>query len=246
MRHLLRSLEKRLVVERTEITVIPLVRDLLSRWEDAISGNRPAPDVLDFVVRLIRSGYCLATGSRAFTYLDECRRKGSLPGEGRLLQILMPWYVPDNPSALSPLSHPTSPRSSPKRRARRIPWARVRQAWRLVRRVFRTGQAGKVGALGSSRKWESRRPRASQKKKASALVRALASRIFPALKPRLEDVEHGLDRHPQLQLATTDGCALERWGRLRNREAPCIEAPGLRNRAAALADEHQPPQRHRR
>ncbi len=135
MIRLLRSLEKKLVVERTEITVVPLVHDLLARWEDALSNDRPAPDVLDFVARLIRSGYCLATGSRAFTYLDECRRKGTLPDEGRLLQILMPWYVPDNPSALSPLSHPTSPRSSRIRKARRITWAKVRQAWRLVRRT---------------------------------------------------------------------------------------------------------------
>ena len=97
MRHLLRSLEKRLVMERTEIAVVPLVHDLLSRWEDALSDDRPAPDVLDFVARLIQSGFCLTTGSKAFTYLDECRRKGSLPNDGRLLRILMPWYVLDDP-----------------------------------------------------------------------------------------------------------------------------------------------------
>ncbi len=62
MRHLLRSLEKKLVVERTELAVVPLVHDLLSRWRDALSNDRPAPDVLDFVVRLIESGYCLTTG----------------------------------------------------------------------------------------------------------------------------------------------------------------------------------------
>ncbi len=99
MRRLLRSLEKKLVRERTEIAVVPLVHDLLSRWEDALSQDRAAPDVLDFVARLIRSGYCLTTGTRAFTYLDECRRTSSLPDERRLLRILMPWYVPDTPSA---------------------------------------------------------------------------------------------------------------------------------------------------
>ena len=62
MRHLLRSLEKKLVAERTEIAVVPLVHDLLSRWEDALSDDHPAPDVLDFVAGLIRSGYCLTTG----------------------------------------------------------------------------------------------------------------------------------------------------------------------------------------
>ena len=97
MRRLLRSLEKKLVVERTEIAVVPLAHDLLSRWEDALTDDRPAPDVLDFVARLIRSGYCLTMGSKAFAYLDRCQRKGALPDEGWLLQILMPWYVPGNP-----------------------------------------------------------------------------------------------------------------------------------------------------
>ena len=95
MRRLLRSLEKKLVRERTEIAVVPLVHDLLSRWEDALGHDRPAPDVLDFVAGLIKSGYCLTTGSKAFTYLDECRWTSSLPDKGRLLRILMPWYVPD-------------------------------------------------------------------------------------------------------------------------------------------------------
>ncbi len=101
MRHLLRSLEKKLVVERTELAVVPRVYDLLSHWEDALSDDRPTPDVLDFVAGLIRSGYCRTTGSKAVAYLDECRWTGSLPNEGRLLRILMPWYVPHNPMGLS-------------------------------------------------------------------------------------------------------------------------------------------------
>ena len=96
MRRLLRSLEKKLVVERTELAVVPLVHDLLSRWEDALSDDRQTPDVLDFVAGLIESGFCLTTGSKAFSYLDRCQGKGSLPDKGRLLQILMPWYVPDS------------------------------------------------------------------------------------------------------------------------------------------------------
>ncbi len=109
MMRLLRSLEKRLVVERTELAVVPRVHDLLSDWEDDLSHDRPTPDPLDFVVRLVRSGFCLTTGSKAFAYLDRCQRKGSLPDKGRLLQILMHWYVPDNPSALPRESHPMSP-----------------------------------------------------------------------------------------------------------------------------------------
>ncbi len=108
MRRLLRSLEKRLVVERTELAVVPRVLDLLSDWEEALDERRPTPDPLDFTVRLIRSGFCLTTGSKAFAYLDECQRKGSLPDKWRLLRILMHWYVPDNPSSLPRESHPMS------------------------------------------------------------------------------------------------------------------------------------------
>ena len=93
MRRLLRSLEKKLVVERTEIAVVPRVHDLLSHWEDALSDDHSTPDPLDFVTCLIRSGFCLTTGSKAFEYLDKCRRANSLPDRDRLLQILMPGHA---------------------------------------------------------------------------------------------------------------------------------------------------------
>ncbi len=121
MRRLLRSLEKKLVVERTELAVVPLVHDLLSRWADALSDDRPAPGVLDFVIGLIQSGYCLTTGSKALTYLDTYRRINSLPDEGRLLRILMPWYVPDNPNAPPRGPHLASPFSSVQRNATSSP-----------------------------------------------------------------------------------------------------------------------------
>ena len=94
MRRLVRPLEKKLVMERTELAVVPLVHDLLSRWEDALGHHRPTPDVLDFVAGLMRSGFCLTTGSKAVAYLDECRCNSSLPDKRRLLQVLMPWYIP--------------------------------------------------------------------------------------------------------------------------------------------------------
>ena len=95
---LLRSLEKRLVVERTEVCVVPRVNDLLSDWEDDLSHDRPTADPLDFVVRLVRSGFCLTTGSKAFAYLDECRRGKSLPDRRRVLQLLMPGIALDHKS----------------------------------------------------------------------------------------------------------------------------------------------------
>ncbi len=104
MRRLLRSLEKKLVVERTELAVVPRVNDLLSDWKDGLSHDRPTPDPLDFVVRLVSSGFCLATGSKAFAYLDECRRGNSLPDKRRLLQLLMPGLALD--PALTPVHVP--------------------------------------------------------------------------------------------------------------------------------------------
>ena len=43
MRRLLRSLEKRLAVERTELAVVPRVNDLLSDWEDGLAHESPDP-----------------------------------------------------------------------------------------------------------------------------------------------------------------------------------------------------------
>ena len=100
MRRLLRSLEKKLVVERTELAVVPRVNDLLSRWEDAPCHDRPTPDPLDFVASLIRSGFCLTTVPKAFTYVDKCRRGNSLPDRRLLLRFLMPGL------ALSPCPDP--------------------------------------------------------------------------------------------------------------------------------------------
>ena len=93
MRRLLRSLEKKLVVERTELAVVPLVHDLLSRWEDALGHDHPTPDPLDFVASLIRSGFCLTTVPKAFSYLDECQRRSSLPERDRLLRALVPGHT---------------------------------------------------------------------------------------------------------------------------------------------------------
>ena len=90
MIRLLRSLERRLVVERTEVVVVPRVNDLLAEWQDDLAHGRPTPDPLDFVTCLIRSGFCLTTGTKAFGYLDECHRANSLPDKRRVLRLLMP------------------------------------------------------------------------------------------------------------------------------------------------------------
>ena len=52
------------------------------------------------IAGLIQSRFCLTTGSKAFTYLDECRWTTSLPAQGRLFQVLVPGL------ALSPSLEP--------------------------------------------------------------------------------------------------------------------------------------------
>lgn len=100
MRHLLRKLERELVVERTVLSVTPAVDDLVSHWEEALYQNRLTPDPLHFVVCLIRPGRCLmATAPRALNYLDMCRRDRRLPSRRRLIEILLPESTPD-PSSL--------------------------------------------------------------------------------------------------------------------------------------------------
>ena len=95
MRHLLRKLERELVVERTLLSVTPAVDDLLSHWEEALYQNRPTPDPLHFTVCLIRPGPHLTTGPLALNYLDMCRRDRRLPSRRRLIEILVPESTPD-------------------------------------------------------------------------------------------------------------------------------------------------------
>ena len=86
----LRYLERRLVLERTEIGVQEAVDRLLGRWDQALSEGSAPPDPLDFASTLVKAGFHLHTTHRALSYLDECQAEASLPDRDRLLRVLLP------------------------------------------------------------------------------------------------------------------------------------------------------------
>jgi hypothetical protein len=88
--HQLRKLERALVSERLEIGIGNHVDQLVNTWERSLREGRPLPDPLDFVRGLLHAGFYTPAGSRAINYLDDCRRKATVPDGQRLLRLLLP------------------------------------------------------------------------------------------------------------------------------------------------------------
>ena len=92
VRSKLRSLERKLVLERAEQRVGFHVDRLVQDWDLAAAQEKPRPDPLEFIKDLLNEGIYLPTYPRALNYLDECRREERLPEARRLMQILVAWY----------------------------------------------------------------------------------------------------------------------------------------------------------
>ena len=91
MMNTLRSLERRLVRERTEIGVPRIVDRFLRCWDHALTRNSSLPDPLDFINTLVHDGFYLpASHDAALQYLAKCRRAASLPDRDHLLRLLLP------------------------------------------------------------------------------------------------------------------------------------------------------------
>ena len=91
MRHTLRSMERKLVRERTELGVQAVAHDLADRWQLALERHTAPPAPIDFPRMLTKAGIYVLTTPRAIVYLEECERAGSVPDPRRLLQKLLPW-----------------------------------------------------------------------------------------------------------------------------------------------------------
>ena len=88
----LRSLERKLVLERAEIQVAALVSQLVQKWDWYANEGRPLPDSMEFINQLFNAGFYLKSNLKAISYLEECQRDENVPEERRLCRILLPWY----------------------------------------------------------------------------------------------------------------------------------------------------------
>ena len=85
----LRSLERRLVIERSWIGVGSAVDDFIRRWEHALGQQSETPDPLVLIKTLVEAGFHLPTTHYALLYLSDCHRAASLPDRDRLLGLLL-------------------------------------------------------------------------------------------------------------------------------------------------------------
>ena len=87
----LKSLEKRMALERAEQQVTHEIGQFLLRWEVAQDFEQSLPDPHELIKTLLDEGFYLRSQAAAFSYLWECRREKKVPGQKRLIQILLPW-----------------------------------------------------------------------------------------------------------------------------------------------------------
>jgi len=92
VRSRLRSLERKLVLERAEVQVEGLVSQLVQKWDWYAYKEWPLPDSMEFIDQLFDAGFYFRANLKAVSYLEECKRNGKVPEERRLCQILLPWY----------------------------------------------------------------------------------------------------------------------------------------------------------
>ena len=86
----LRSLERKLVLERADQGVRILVGDLVSEWYWAVEEGKPIPVPHDFVGRVIDDGFFLPTLASVLNYLEDCLHQGTIPDENSLFRRLLP------------------------------------------------------------------------------------------------------------------------------------------------------------
>jgi len=92
VRSRLRSLERKLVLERAEVQVEALVGQLVQKWEWYVNEGWPHPDPMDFIHQLFDAGFYLRSNVKAISYLEKCKWEDEIPEQRRLCQILLPWY----------------------------------------------------------------------------------------------------------------------------------------------------------
>ena len=69
----LRSLERRLALERAELEVGSQVDRVCLEWDVALCFGSPIPDSFEFVNRIMDAGFYLPTNVQAVHFLHECK-----------------------------------------------------------------------------------------------------------------------------------------------------------------------------
>ncbi len=85
-----RALQRKLARELAAYRLGLLSRDLCHRWFVAQSDQKPLPEIQPFIQRVINAGYRLLPLGAANNYLQNCRRKDTVPDPEALLNVILP------------------------------------------------------------------------------------------------------------------------------------------------------------
>ena len=85
-----RALQRKLARELAAYRLDLLSRDLCHRWFVAQSDQKPLPGIQPFINRVIDAGYRLLPLAAANNYLQDCRRKNTVPDPDALLNVILP------------------------------------------------------------------------------------------------------------------------------------------------------------
>ena len=85
-----RALQRKLARELAAYRLGLLSRDLCHRWFVAQSDQKPLPGIQPFIRRVIDAGYRLLPLAAANNYLQDCRRKKTIPDPEALLNVILP------------------------------------------------------------------------------------------------------------------------------------------------------------
>ena len=100
----LRSLERLLVCQRSEVRITPVVAAFVDSWQRAVEQNNPLPDPLDLLQAVIGVGVMPLAFGPVAAYLDQCRSARRVPDPSNLIAAIIHGHT-DRRSPSRPQCH---------------------------------------------------------------------------------------------------------------------------------------------
>ena len=83
------GLERYLVCQLAQVTLVPIVQDYVDRWRDAMESGSPLPDMLDIVEAAAEEDVPILTVASVDPYLRQCARTGRVPDPARIVTAIV-------------------------------------------------------------------------------------------------------------------------------------------------------------
>lgn len=83
------GLERYLVCQLAQVTLIPIVQDYVDRWRDAMESGSALPDMLEIVEAAAEEDVPILTVASVDPYLRQCARTGRVPDPARVITAIV-------------------------------------------------------------------------------------------------------------------------------------------------------------